>query len=344
MRSRKGFLFGVATTREAGGMRQYGGITAMAVVLFSVLSMLLAAGCAGGQTTASTVSAIGATGYQVTDTQGNVLTLPQKPQRIVTLALSSDEMVLAMVQPERVVALHYLADDPGISTIADKAGKIKERMKDYNAEQILELKPDLIIAPEWNRADLIQTLRDMGMPVFVSKGPSSVVEVKQAIREIAQAIGEEEAGAAMLSRVDTELADIAAKVKNIPPERRQTLVLISHMAAYGGKGSLFDDMCGYAGVINGAAAAGLGKNDVLTKEGIISINPDFILVPTWGNGKLDANKIKADLENDPALQSVKAIRNKRLVQLPDMYLYCASQDIVQAIRDILNAAYQESGN
>ncbi|MBP2658502.1 MAG: corrinoid transporter substrate-binding protein [Firmicutes bacterium] len=67
------------------------------------------------------------------------------------------------------------------------------------------------------------------------------------------------------------------------------------------------------------------------KECIISINPDLILVPTWGSGKLDVNKIKADLENDPALQSIKAIRNKRLVQLPDMYLYCASQDIVEAI-------------
>ncbi len=303
-----------------------------------VVSMLLLVGCTGSQGTTSTSSN---TAYQVTDTQGYVLKLPRKPQRIVTLALSSDEMVLAMTQPEKVMALHYLADDPDISTIADKAPLIPKRMRDYNAEMIVGLQPDLVIAPDWNRVELIQTLRDLGIPVFVSKGPSSVVQVKQAIREISQAIGEEEVGKGMIRQMEDELAQIAAKVKTIPPEGRQTLVLISHMSAYGGKGSLFDDMCGYAGVINGAAAAGLGKNDVLSKECIIAINPDLMLVPTWNGGKLNVNTIKADLQNDPALQTVKAIREKRLVQLPDLYLYCASQDIVHAIRDIMNAAYPE---
>lgn len=336
----KNVIARMSAEREAKTIGQYGGSALLVVVL---VIMLLAAGCTGGQRS-DVASTAGTAGYQVTDTQGYVLNLPQKPQRIVTLSLSSDEMVLGMTQPERLVALHYLADDPGISTIADKASRVPGRMWDYNAEMIMALKPDLVIAPDWNQAELIQTLRDSGLPVFVSKGPSCVVEVKQAIREISQAIGEETAGQRMLNRMETELADIARKVKAIPPERRQTLVLISHMAAYGGKGSLFDDMCGYAGVINGAAAAGLGKNDILTKECIISVNPDLILVPTWNGGKLDVNKIKIDLENDPALQTVKAICAKRLVQLPDLYLYCASQDIVHAIRDIVNAAYPEPGS
>lgn len=315
-------------------VRYYGSIAAGIIML---LSMMLTAGCGGQQP--GTDAAAAASGYQVTDTQGNVLKLPQKPQRIVTLSLSSDEMVLGMTQPERVVALHYLADDPGISTIADKADRVPARMKEYNAEQILALKPDLVIVPDWNRVELIQTLRDMGLPVFVSKGPSSVEEVKQAIREISRAIGETEAGDRLLARMESELAGIAAKTGAIPPERRQTLVLISHMAAYGGKGSLFDNMCGYAGVINGAAAAGLGRNDILTKEAIISINPDLILVPTWNGGELNVNKVKTDLENDPALQTVKAVRTKRLAQVPNQYLYCASQDITRAIRDMMEAAY-----
>lgn len=316
------------------------GFAAPLPVLLLLLLSLLAAGCAGSQPPAAAAIAA-AGGYEVMDTQGNVLKLLQKPQRIVTLSLSSDEMVLGMTQPERVVALHHLADDPGISTIADKAGRISARMKEYNAEQILSLKPDLIIAPDWSQAELIETLRDMGLPVFISKGPSNVEEVKQAIREISQAIGEVEAGARLLTRMESELAGIAAKAGAIPPERRQTVVLISHMAAYGGKGSLFDNMCGYAGVVNGAAAAGLGKNAVLTKEAIISINPDLILVPTWNGGRLNANKVKTDLETDPALETVKAICSKRLAQVPDQYLYCASQDITRAIQAIMDAAYPD---
>ena len=314
------------------------GFAAGLPVLLLLLAALLTVGCAGSQPPAAVATAA-AGGYEVIDTQGRVLKLPQKPQRIVTLSLASDEMVLGMTQPERVVALHHLADDPGISTIADKAGRISARMKEYNAEQILSLKPDLVIAPDWSQAELIETLRDMGLPVFVSKGPASVKEVKQAIEEISQAIGEVEAGARLLARMESELAGIAAQAGAIPPERRQTVVLISHLAAYGGKDSLFDNMCGYAGVINGAAAAGLGKNAVLTKEAIITINPDVILVPTWNGGRLNVNKLKTELENDPALQTVKAIRGKRLAQVPDQYLYCASQDITQAIQAIMHAAY-----
>ena len=212
--------------------KKYGGIM---IVVILLLSILLVAGCASHQAT-KTENSEEITGYQVTDTQGYVLNLPRKPQRIVTLSLSSDEMVLGMTQPEKVVALHYLADDPGISTIADKAGRISARMREYNAEMIISLQPDLVIAPDWNRAELIQTLRDLGVPVFVSKGPSTVLEVKQAIREISQAIGEEEAGRSMLANMEAQLSDIASKIKTIGADKRQTLVLISHMSAYGGKG------------------------------------------------------------------------------------------------------------
>ncbi|HWQ62072.1 MAG TPA: ABC transporter substrate-binding protein, partial [Negativicutes bacterium] len=187
-------------------MRRYGIIIALGAAM--LWGMLAAAGCAGGQVSNVGGSA-GAAAYQVTDTQGNVLTLPRKPERIVTLSLSSDEMVLGMTQPERVVALHYLAYDPGISTIADKAGRVPVKMRDYNAEMLVALRADLVIVPDWTQAELTRTLRDLGLPVFVSKGPSSVAEIKQAIREISQAIGEEETGRRILEQMDGELDAIA---------------------------------------------------------------------------------------------------------------------------------------
>ena len=153
--------------------------------------------------------------------------------------------------------------------------------------------------------------------------------------------GEPQAGQKLIEQMELEMADIAAKVQNIPQAQKKTVVLISHMASYGGKGSLFDNMCRDAGVINGAAAVGLGKNDALTKEAIVAANPDVILVPTWTKGKLDVDQVRQELLHDPALQSVKAIREKKLVQVSDAYLYCASQDITKGIRGIAAAAYPE---
>lgn len=307
-------------------------------LLLGLFFALLLSGCQGPQ---EKQSASENGGYEVTDVQGRVLKLPRKPQRIVTLALSSDEMALAMLPAQRLAALHYLADDPGISAEAAKAQAVTARVRDYNVEQLLSLQPDLVIAPDWNRLELIQTLRDAGLPVVVTKGPSSVAEVKEALQQIALAAGEPQAGQKLIEQMEREMADIAAKVQSIPPEQKKTVVLISHMASYGGKGSLFDNMCREADVINGAAAVGLGKNDALTKEAIVAANPDVILVPTWTKGKLDVDQVRQELLHDPALQSVKAIREKKLVQVSDAYLYCASQDITKGIRGIAMAAYPE---
>ncbi len=313
-------------------------VTLLFALVLGVLLALLLGGCQGAQEKQNS-SETG--GYEVKDVQGQVLKLPRKPQRIVTLALSSDEMALAMLPAQRLAALHYLADDPGISTEAAKAQAVTARVRDYNVEQLLSLQPDLVLAPDWNRQELIQTLRDAGLPVVVTKGPSSVAEVKEALQQIALAAGEPQAGQKLIEQMELEMADIAAKVQNIPQAQKKTVVLISHMASYGGKGSLFDNMCRDAGVINGAAAVGLGKNDALTKEAIVAANPDVILVPTWTKGKLDVDQVRQELLNDPALQSVKAIREKKLVQVSDAYLYCATQDITKGIRGIAAAAYPE---
>lgn len=313
-------------------------VTLLFALVLGVLLALLLGGCQGAQEKQNS-SETG--GYEVKDVQGQVLKLPRKPQRIVTLALSSDEMVLAMLPAQRLAALHYLADDPGISTEAAKAQAVTARVRDYNVEQLLSLQPDLVLAPDWNRQELIKTLRDAGLPVVVTKGPSSVAEVKEALQQIALAAGEPQAGQKLIEQMELEMADIAAKVQNIPQAQKKTVVLISHMASYGGKGSLFDNMCRDAGVINGAATVGLGKNDALTKEAIVAANPDVILVPTWTKGNLDVDQVRQELLHDPALQSVKAIREKKLVQVSDAYLYCASQDITKGIRGIAAAAYPE---
>lgn len=131
-------------------------------------------------------------------------------------------------------------------------------------------------------------------------------------------------------------------MREISETKRQTVVWVSAMGMRGGKGSLFDSMCQHAGMINGAAAIGLEKNDVLSKENIIKINPDILLMPTWSyQGKVDIGKFWAEVEEDPALQTLKAIRNHRLESVSDQYLYCSSHYIVDGVKAIAIMAYPE---
>ena len=59
--------------------------------------------------------------YTVKDDTGLTLQFTEKPKRIVSYSISTDEILMALVKPERIAALSRLVDDPGVSSIVKKA-------------------------------------------------------------------------------------------------------------------------------------------------------------------------------------------------------------------------------
>jgi iron complex transport system substrate-binding protein len=278
-------------------------------------------------------------GHQVTDSQGYVLTLPLKPERIVSLSIATDEMLMELVPADRIAALTYLAEDSGISNIADEAKQVQTKIR-ANAEAVIALQPDLVLVPSWQPVELVEAMRDAGLPVYVFKSAQNIAEVRENIKDIANIVGEPEKGTDVVSRMDSALEKIAAKVKGILETDRQVAARFSNMGGSGGIGSTFDDICQHAGVKNAAAMAGLDRNGTLTKEQVVQVNPDFFLLPTWDyTGKKDLNQYKEEVQNDPALQNTKAVQNRRLMQVPDRYLFCTSQHIVKGVLSMAQTAY-----
>ncbi|SDE11284.1 ABC transporter substrate-binding protein [Sporomusa acidovorans] len=308
------------------------------IIVFLGLLVAFAGGCAGKSQVPNQPPV---SSGQFTDSTGYVLTLPQKPQKIVSLLSSTDEILMGLVAPERIAALTYLADDSGISNISGQAKAVSRKIR-ANAESVIALQPDLVIISDWQPPELIQTLRETGMPVYVYKMPTSIAEIKQAIMAIAQVVGEDEAGSRLVAEMDQQLAQIAGQVKQVPDDKRQVIIRYTVMGGSDGKGSTFDDICRHAGVVNGAAAAGLEMNDSLTKEQLVAVNPDIILLPLWDYaGKTDLQKLAVELQEDPALQGVKAIRRHKLISVPDSHLVCTSQYIVQGVWDVARVAYPD---
>ncbi|HWR44893.1 ABC transporter substrate-binding protein [Sporomusa sp.] len=309
-------------------------------ILATILSciFLVITGCANSPNsqTAQPLSS-----YTVTDSKGHVIKLAHKPQRIVSLTIGTDEILMELVPAERIAALTYLADDSSISNITAEAKRVSGKIR-ANPESVVSMAPDLVIAADWQAVELIQSIRDVGIAVYVYRTPNSIEEIKQAITEISHVVGEKAAGAKLIAGMEAELSQTGKKIKQVPLEKRQVVVNYTLMGGSGGKGSIFEDICQYAGVIDGAATVGLNRNGLLSKEQIIKINPDILLLPDWDyTGKTDFNQYKSDLENDPALQQVKAIDNKKLIQIPDRYMYSTSQYIVRGVTEIAKAAYPQ---
>ena len=278
--------------------------------------------------------------YSVTDLTGTKITFSSKPKRILTFSMYTDQIVLGLVTSDHLVGINSLLDDPVLSNIIPIAKKITKKIGNPGAEEVLSMKPDLVIVSDWTQAEKMQSMRDLGLKVVSVKSPETIQDAKDAISQVAAAIGEPEKGRQLIGMMDKKLAEIREKTSRIKPEQRKNIVLLSLMTAYGGTGCAYDDACREATVINGIAAAGLKNGQQLTKEMLIKINPDIMLLPVYtGQGSYDTQAFIDSYLKDPSLQTVKAIKEKRLIYPREQFIYNCSQDIVFCVQEVARCAY-----
>ena len=281
--------------------------------------------------------------YTVTDIEGTEVDFPAPPRRIVTLSMSTDETMLGLVEPERMVAVNTLLDDPVSSNITELAKAIPQRIGDPTVEEIMALQPDLVIVPDWGDLTMVPSLREAGLRVVVCKGARNLAEIRETITLLAAAAGVPERGARLQEMMDAKLAEIQEKVAKIPQNERKRVVLISLMGGYGGLGSSFDEACRYAGVINGRAELGIRDFQVMTKEQLVQIDPDILFLPTYNDhGNYDVQAFRREYLDDPSLQTMKAIRNQAFAEPFEGYLYNCSQDFVFGVQEIAYRVYGDA--
>jgi len=311
------------------------------LMLFCCLLTSLLIGC-GKENISNQNNAITTVGYSVTDVTGTKLTFAEKPKRIISMSVGVDEILLDMLSPNRIMAVTYLADDPTISSVSAKAKAVQGRVKGNSAEEIMAMQPDLVIIPDWAGLNTVKTLRDMGIKVYVYKTPVSLKEIQDSINNIAYLVGEKETGLKMVEKMQAQLDKTKAIVDKIPADKRRCIVALSQMGAFGAKGTTFDDLCKHANIINGVALTGISKNESLSKEQIVAINPDVLLLPSWeATGKVKLSTYVDEIKNDPAYINISAVRNNKLIHVHDNYLYSISQYAANAVDELARGVYPE---
>lgn len=306
----------------------------LALVSLLIMSIVLSCGCARDDEKLRIAE------YTVTDSTGMKTHFTTKPRRIATYAFALDSIVLGLVPSKKLVAINHLADDPNSSNIIAIADTIERKTNNPSAEELFSLRPEVVFLFDNVKAEVAVTLRALGVNVIVCKRPTSIAEVKTTIELVAKALGETDKGQQLIAQMDKELAKTAQSLQAIKSEQKQKVAVISMVASYGGKGSAFDDICTHANVINAIAESGMTSGQALTKEMLVKINPDFLILPSFNNhGTVNINKFNREYTEDPALQTLKAIQNKRFYYPREGYIYNVSQDIVFGVQEVAHAAY-----
>ncbi|HEY5870140.1 MAG TPA: ABC transporter substrate-binding protein [Candidatus Tectomicrobia bacterium] len=271
----------------------------------------------------------------IRDASGASLVIPHKPQRIISQTLGTDEILLAICAPQRLVALSILVDDADYSNVTAQAHLVKARAN-ADAEQILALYPDVIFVASYSKAELIELLQAARAPVFRFTHFDRLEDIKANIRTIGYAVGEDANADALVQHMEHHLAQIQASL----PKDRQPMRVLSYAqgGSTAGAHTLFDDMLQAVGVINLAAEQGLTGFRQISSEQLVRWNPDVIISSADRDALPEA---RLQLLRDPAVAVTKAGKHQRVIVLPNHLFLTVTHHITQGIEQLARELYDE---
>lgn len=307
------------------------------LIAFSILAMLAAPATLIAQTA-------GAWPRALRDDMGTALIIAKKPERIVSVTLPTDEILLALVEKQRLAAVTGFSQDGAVSNIAAQVSDVPVKLSQLNVEVIVSLRPDIVFVADWSDASSVRQLRDAGLAVYQFKSPFAVKEIQAGIARIAAAVGEEVKGKALVQWMEGKLAAVASRLAGLPPGKRLTVMDYNTWSSSMGRGSSWDEIVRLAGLEN--AVAGLSADQYgsvpISKEKLLELDPSILILPGWVYGDpAGADSFYSTILNDPALRDMKAVREARVHRITERTKSSTSQYMVLAIEELAHYAYPE---
>ncbi|WHO41078.1 ABC transporter substrate-binding protein [Sphingobium sp. AP49] len=244
----------------------------------------------------------------------------KRPQRIVSLNLCADQLLVALADRNQIAGLTHNAGDQQMSAVAGATKGLP--ILDGSAEQILAVNPDLVIGMPARRNPAIAILKAQHYPAVDLKSADSYADIVASIRTVAQAIGHADRGEAMIARMDRDLAAL-------PRAPRPKVAAYYQRRGYmTGTGTLVDDLMTRAGLRN--LAADLGKPAIaqISLEEMVAARPDYLIVESATDRISDQG---TEMLHHPALRSIPRI------SLPQAWTVCGGPAYVQAAQALSRA-------
>ena len=262
----------------------------------------------------------------------------KKYNHIVSLTLSGDEMLLGLVPENRIAGLSgKINEDKEISNIVDKAKKFPK--VEGNEEVLMSLEPDLIIVADWLSKRITDIGAITGAKVYFYKTPNSYEEQKKLIRDLANLVEEKENGEKLIKNMDDRLKALQNKITKNYKGAKPRILMYTSFGTTSGKNTTFNDMVKLINGVNVVAEAGIDGFKDISKEKVIELNPDIIIVPIAK--KYDnVNKISKLFFEDPSFKNVKAIKNKKVYFIQYKDITPTSQYMINSIEELAKVVYQ----
>ena len=262
----------------------------------------------------------------IVDSTGEEIVLTKKPERIVSLAPSTTEILYFLGAEDRIVGRTDYCTFPETIEKVQSVGTTSSP----NVETVLSLEPDLVVASTHVSEEVIGKLRELGMSVAFLNEQKNFEGTYSAIENIGKLIGEEEKATEVITTMKEKVEKVSQSAKAFNQEEKIKVYYVVSFgeADYTAGGDTF-----IGEILTLAGGENIAKNIEgwsITKEQIAENEPDIIIAGTGMNIE--------DMKNMDFYKDLKAVQEGKIYEVDnDQIVRQAPRvaDALIAVHDII---------
>lgn len=254
------------------------------------------------------------------------------PRRVVSQTVGTDELLLALADPQQIASLSELSRNAEFSLSAGEA-KAYPTLRSSDAESVMRFHPDLVLAASYSGDATLTLLRRAGVKLVVIDHFESLEEVYANIRAVGAALGHVERAETLVHETERRVAELARRLQGVAPVR---VLAVSTYPFTAGSRTTFQDLCDHAGAINVAAEAGLVGHASTPAEKLLTWKAEVLI-----GSDTEGLDLSARLRQSPPYRNLPALAAGRLILLPGALLASVTHHRVEAFEALARKLHPE---
>ena len=254
------------------------------------------------------------------------------PRRVVSQAVGTDDLLLALAEPTQIAALSHLATDERYAPSFREAARFPT-LRNSSAEDILRFRPDLVLVTSYSPSESVVLLRRAGVQVFVLEQYERLEDVYVSLRKLGEILGRSKQAEELIRNCQSRVQELAKRLQGVKPVRVMAAGIYPFAS---GSDTSFQDICDHAGALNVAAEAGIKGHVPMPSEKALTWKTEVLIGP-----QEKGEELLTQLRGLPPYKFMPALRKGRVVSIPGALFATTSHRRIETYEWVARALHPE---